>query len=247
MSATSLGESDRTEFDALSPEAKIRVNQICDAFEKCWNKSREVSLHDFLTTKALDACHAPRNENMDAVQELILLDIHYRQKHSIPFGIEDYRELIPLTERGSLERLIQSVGMDKTFAFDKPLEEQRIGDYIIREGVGSGGMGQVYRAEHVLMRRPVAIKVLINSMRHNINAQRRFEQEVRSVAKLNHPNIVAAFDARQENDMLYLVTEWIDGEDLGKRVARTGRLSIDQALEIIAKPLTVYDMPMIKA
>ena len=86
-------------------------------------------------------------------------------------------------------------------------------------------MGTVYRAEHVLMKRVVALKIIQGEFRNNLLLQRRFEREVQAIARLSHPNIVTAYDAREDSGWLYLVTELIEGTDLGKLVKKKGPLS----------------------
>lgn len=89
---------------------------------------------------------------------------------------------------------------------------------IIRQ-LGQGGMGVVYQAEHKLMERPVALKVISSRLMKNELAVERFHQEVKAAAKLSHRNIVAAYDAEQAGDMHFLVMEYIDGISLDHLVA----------------------------
>jgi serine/threonine protein kinase len=105
-----------------------------------------------------------------------------------------------------------------------------LGDYQIVGVLGVGGMGKVYRAVHRLMGREVAIKVMREAQAEDVSASRRFEREVRALAQLSHPNIVTAYDAREEHGLVYLVTELIHGEDLAKRVARKGPLKPRDAM-----------------
>lgn len=109
----------------------------------------------------------------------------------------------------------------------------QLGDYLITGTIGRGGMGHVYRAVHKIMGRVVAIKTMQKARANDLPARRRFEREVQVLAKLSHPNIVTAFDAREHDDVLYLVTELIEGEDLAKLVARKGRLRPREAMFFI--------------
>ncbi len=109
----------------------------------------------------------------------------------------------------------------------------QLGDYLITGTIGRGGMGHVYRAVHKIMGRVVAIKTMQKARANDLPARRRFEREVQVLAKLSHPNIVTAFDAREHDDVLYLVTELIEGEDLAKLVARKGRLRPRDAMFFI--------------
>src|SRR5258708_6657457 len=74
-----------------------------------------------------------------------------------------------------------------------------LGNYVLQEKIGQGGMGAVYRAEHRRMKRVVAVKMLPLAMMKNAEATARFQREVEAAAKLRHPNIVAADDADEAN------------------------------------------------
>ncbi|MBY0514445.1 MAG: serine/threonine protein kinase [Gemmataceae bacterium] len=99
--------------------------------------------------------------------------------------------------------------------------------------IGAGGMGTVYRAEHRLMRRQVALKVISPKMLSRPDAVVRFRREVEAVAKLSHPNIATAFDAEQVGDSLVLVTELVEGHNLAQVVRNEGPLSIARACEYV--------------
>jgi membrane fusion protein (multidrug efflux system) len=104
--------------------------------------------------------------------------------------------------------------------------------YRIVAALGAGGMGAVYRAEHRLMDRPVALKVVRSELLDNPALVERFRREVKSAARLGiHPNIVAAYDAEQVGETHMLVMEFIEGTDLGRLVERRGQLPIGEACE----------------
>src|SRR5262249_3642480 len=84
--------------------------------------------------------------------------------------------------------------------------------YRLRELLGVGGMGAVYRAEHLLMERPVALKVINRSLTDRPALVERFRREARAAARLAHPNIVTAFDAEQAGDTHFLVMEYVEGQ-----------------------------------
>lgn len=114
-----------------------------------------------------------------------------------------------------------------------------LGEYLIEEKIGAGGMGQVFRARHRTMDRLVALKVLPQSMSQDKHARERFYAEVRATARLMHPNIVTAFDAgcykTRNNDVHYLVMELIQGELLSDRIAKFGPLSTTEVVDILAQ------------
>ncbi|HEX2341897.1 MAG TPA: serine/threonine-protein kinase [Vicinamibacterales bacterium] len=105
----------------------------------------------------------------------------------------------------------------------------RLGPYTLEASVGSGGMGEVYRAVDSRLGRTVAIKVLPSHLATAPAALGRFEQETRAVAALNHPNILALHDVGREGDVAYAVSELLEGETLRGRLDR-GPLTPRRAL-----------------
>ncbi|MEC9091143.1 MAG: Hsp70 family protein [Planctomycetota bacterium] len=101
------------------------------------------------------------------------------------------------------------------------------------EKIGEGGMGKVYRAQHLTMKRMVAVKVLNELATKDKYSARRFHREVQAAAQLIHPNIVAAFDASEEHGRHFLVMEYVDGVDLQSHVESNGRLTCEKGVEII--------------
>jgi len=108
-----------------------------------------------------------------------------------------------------------------------------LGDYAILEQVGVGGMGVVFRAEHRRMKRAVALKMLPKEVDEDKSAVRRFEREVEIAAKLSHPNIVAALDAREEQGTHYLIMEYVEGRDLFRIVENDGTLTVEKAVSYV--------------
>ena len=94
----------------------------------------------------------------------------------------------------------------------------RLGPYEIDRIVGGGGMGQVYRATDTRLHRTVAIKVLRGALASDPQFRERFEREARVIASLAHPHICALYDVRSENDVDFLVLEYLEGETLAARL-----------------------------
>jgi len=92
--------------------------------------------------------------------------------------------------------------------------------YEIRSPLGAGGMGEVYRAYDTRLNREVAIKVLPESLTSDPDRLRRFEQEARAAAALNHPNILAVYQMATHEGVSYMVSELLDGETLRERLRR---------------------------
>ena len=97
--------------------------------------------------------------------------------------------------------------------------------YRIVRVLGAGGMGTVFQAEHRIMDRPVALKVINRELTNDPEIVQRFRQEVRAAAKLSHPNIVTAHDAEQTGELHFLVMEYVEGVDLARYVKRKGPLA----------------------
>ncbi len=108
-----------------------------------------------------------------------------------------------------------------------------LGNYVLMEKIGAGGMGQVFKARHRRMDRIVAVKLLPAELTRDPSAIARFEREVKAAAKLRHPNIVAADDADEANGVHFLVMEYIDGSDLSALVKKNGPFPVNQALDYI--------------
>ncbi|MGH7172066.1 MAG: serine/threonine-protein kinase, partial [Gemmataceae bacterium] len=112
---------------------------------------------------------------------------------------------------------------------------RRVGPYVLLERLGGGGMGHVYKAQHRLMKRMVAVKLLGRLRRGGDDGAvlNRFRREVEAAGRLRHPSIVTAFDAGAWRGRLYLAMEYIEGIDLERFVEDTGPLSVDLACEIV--------------
>jgi eukaryotic-like serine/threonine-protein kinase len=95
-----------------------------------------------------------------------------------------------------------------------------VGRYIILDRIGSGSMGRVYKAHHVMMDRVVALKIISPEIASNERVVARFHREMKLVGRLDHPNVVRAFDADQIQKVLYIVMEYVPGYSLGERLKK---------------------------
>jgi serine/threonine protein kinase len=110
---------------------------------------------------------------------------------------------------------------------------QRFGKYEVIGHIASGGMGAVYRAVDVELKRPVALKVLNTDMAGKPAMLERFRREARSAAKLSHENIVTLYDWGEANGTHYLALEFVEGVDLHEYICRKGRLEPEEARQIL--------------
>jgi len=112
----------------------------------------------------------------------------------------------------------------------------RLGSYAILDLLGRGGMGAVYLAEHLGLHRKVAIKVLVTGKDDDQRlALEGFQREARSVAALDHPNIVRIFDVQSHNDTPFLVMEYVEGDSLQQLIDRDGSIPFPAATEYIGQ------------
>src|SRR5438874_4897805 len=111
---------------------------------------------------------------------------------------------------------------------------QSVGNYDLLEKIAEGGMGAIYRGRHRATGQVVAIKVMPPHMAANAVLLKRFEQEFRAASRLDHPNIVRALDYGDNGSTPYLVMELVEGESLGQKLEREGRMSETEAIRIIA-------------
>ena len=151
-------------------------------------------------------------------------------------GQEDSQSEIPRTTRQLAAKLVEMGRLNRWQA--KQLLEGRskfsLGPYRIADYIGQGGMGQVFKAEHSVLGRVVAVKVLPRS-KSTPEAILNFNREIRAQAKLDHPHLVRAFDAGEDGNVHFLVTEYVPGTDLRKLVRRVGPQTMQTAAKIVSQ------------
>lgn len=165
---------------------------------------------------------------------------------AIPFtiGLSNMyeRALVPDPSGATLAALRAMLGgiagvylVSKTIYGLRRVVEQavQLGQYVVHEKIGEGGMGTVYRASHAMLKRPTAIK-LIAPDKASKTAIARFEREVMAASRLSHPNNVAIYDfGRTAGGVFYYAMELLDGEDLQSLVDREGPQSVVRTLHIL--------------
>jgi len=116
----------------------------------------------------------------------------------------------------------------------------KLGPYEILAPLGSGGMGEVYRARDKRLGRDVAIKILPKEMSADAARKQRFEREAKTISGLNHPNICVLYDVGSQDGVDYLVMECVEGETLAKRLEK-GSLPLEQVLKYGAQIANALD------
>src|SRR5437762_1298439 len=116
----------------------------------------------------------------------------------------------------------------------------KLGPYEIVAPLGTGGMGEVYRARDTRLERTVAIKILPAQFSTDPVRKQRFEREAKTISSLNHPNICTLHDIGHQDGMDYLVMECVEGETLARRLEK-GPLPLDQVLKYGAQIADALD------
>ncbi len=183
----------------------------------------------------------PRKETMSVPQPMdrrtFLANLRQSQLLTKAQLAEALRDL-PATNRGrAVARALVEKELLTRFQAERLLAGRNtgflLGQYRILDQLGRGGMGRVFKAEHVTMKRLVALKVLAPGLLQSERARELFLREVRAIAQLVHPNIVTAFDASHDAGCYYLVLEYVDGPNLDQLVRKQGPLPIGLACDYV--------------
>ncbi len=145
---------------------------------------------------------------------------------------------LPSSDRGRVvARALVELGLLTKFQAERILVGRtagfQLGQYRILDQLGRGGMGRVFKAQHRTMNRVVALKVLAPTVMQSERARDLFLREVQATAQLNHPNIVAAYDANEADGRYYLVMEFVDGPNLEQLVREHGPLPVSQVCDYV--------------
>lgn len=229
----------------------VRIDRICEEFEKRLKAGESPTIESYLP-------QLPSSEHATLLEELLGLELDYRAKAGDSFTSEEY--ILRFPEHASkVAKLVVNVRQQKSSepqnskakpADDSPVGTRptsdssastqkrsrsegpvRIGPYEIVEACGRGGMGVVYKAWHDLFHQYRAIKVLPSHFdEDDIN---RFAMEIKIAGQLHHHNIVRAYEANREHDILYLAMEFVDGINLDHLVKHHERLPVGLACDLI--------------
>ena len=131
--------------------------------------------------------------------------------------------------------------MEATQRFEKYVGQVFDGRYRIQKIIGIGGMAVVFEAEDFVMKRTVALKLLKDEINNDVQSVRRFINESRAVAMLNHPTIVAIYDVTVKDDLKYIVMENIRGITLKSYMNRKGELNVKEALSFTEQILMALE------
>lgn len=201
-----------------------RVDAVCEEFERSWQSGSPVEIQSLLTR--VDGATIRL-----LLRELLAIEIEYRARHGkpcLPQSLQDqfpdYLDIVSLA-------CAESPPVVDNDAIPEMLE--RHPRYDITGRLGRGGMGTVYAGRHKVLGRDVAIKVIRRDFLTTPGARERFLQEARTAAQLQHPNVVAVYDAEATDEGQFLVMELVSGADLGKTVLELGPLPWQAACDAI--------------
>ncbi|MEZ6129748.1 MAG: protein kinase [Planctomycetaceae bacterium] len=167
----------------------------------------------------------------DAMSRLPLDPLSARLRDISDDDVDDNSDWSIVTDPG----LPRSASPTQNAAPVLPAELHDHPRYRVLEPLGRGGMGVVYKAQHRMMDRIVALKVIDSRLIDNPQMIDRFRNEVKAAALLNHANIVRAYDAEQAGSLHFLVMEYVDGISLAELIQRKGPLPAEQALGVVRK------------
>ncbi len=224
-----------TSFDQLPDRALIRVNELCNRFERHWQTDVHEPIESLL--EDVDAEHRSL-----LAAELIALEVEFLTRRGESVSADAYVRRFPFVDPALIASAVE-VAIDaidglaqlrNALPESTPIgESTQIGEYTVLEPIGSGGMGTVYKAVHRRMQRTVAIKLLLPEFAHIPRFRERFSREVQAAAKLKHANIVTAYDAGEFRGTPYLVSEFVDAQNLSQVVRESGPLPVGEALNVV--------------
>jgi serine/threonine protein kinase len=233
----------------LSFETARRIDLICDDFEAAWRQGTPRPIEEYL--RPADATWVPALR-----AELLQLELECRFQRGEQPGPGDYATRFPecadalhgwLAEAATAASqcptmppvstvdpapAVETTTTPAVESPGRPLPPV-LGEYELLERLGVGGMGEVYRARHRRLGKFVALKVMRETRLGSADALARFRRETEAVGQLDHPHLVEAHDAGEQDGVVYLVLKLIDGVDLHRLVKQQGPLPVAEACELV--------------
>lgn len=204
-----------------------KIDDLCAEFEKKWQEDAAPTIESMLDADA------PAAEREALLAELVVLDLDYRRRRGESPSEQEYLERFPADTK--IINDAYNEGRKSTGAFEPPSVE-RLGEIFptlqVIELIGAGGMGAVYKARQSGLDRVVAIKILPEEFGRDVKFALRFTREARTLAKLNHPNIVSLYEFGNIEDTYYFLMEYVEGSTL-RDVVKARELAPEHALAIV--------------
>ena len=206
-----------------------RIDDRCADFERAWQSKQPQTIESAIS----DDLSADERELL--LSELLVLEIDYRRRNGESPELADYEDRFPEDAKAIRDAL--GIQQGKAKGFEPPSVEQIAKQFPALEVVellGAGGMGAVYKARQKGLDRFVALKILPAEFGHDVKFALRFTREARTLARLNHPNIVSVYEFGNVEDIYYFLMEFVDGSTL-REVVQAGQLAPEHALAIVPK------------
>ncbi len=202
-----------------------RIDALCLRFERALQIGSSAIVEDYLAELAGDDL-----ARAALLRELLALELEYRLQRGERPEAAEYRLRYP-----SDTQIVELVFQESREGMPQPVPEFLKGHprYHVLRWLGSGGMGTVYCAEHRVLQRLVALKIINPELLANTTAVDRFVGEARAAARLSHPNVVAVYDAETAGGAHFLAMEYVAGTDLARVVLRQGPLPVSLACDYI--------------
>lgn len=204
-----------------------RIDDLCADFERNWQQDQPASIESVLRDDL------PQSEREVLLAELIALEIDYRKRRGDQPAPQEYLDRFPddgpvfedlFSDQAKPEAPFQAPSIASLAEHFPQLE--------IIELLGAGGMGAVYKARQTGLDRIVALKILPQEFAHDVKFALRFTREARTLAKLNHPNIVSVYEFGKAGETYYFLMEFVDGPTL-RQIVGQQQLSPKHALTIV--------------
>jgi serine/threonine protein kinase len=238
--------------DNLSRDQLRTIDSSCDAFERQWQQGASPRIEDQLST-------AVELVRPLLLAELLRTELEWRCRRGQQPAAADYRDRFPscasqidawLSEAQAAARAIAALAAADTGVTpqpthvgpaapppptldDPPPSRTMLGEYELLEPLGAGGMGEVWKARHRKLGKLVAIKLLPahKDKDHAQQATARFLREMKAVGQLDHPNVVEAYDAGEQDGRVYLVMKLVEGVDLSRHLKQSGPMTVTEACD----------------
>ncbi len=211
----------------LSIAALERIDDLCAEFERGWQAKQPQTIESAI------AGELSEDERAVLLAELLVLEIDYRRRQGKSPAEHEYLERFP--DHADTIRDALGIQTRKGRGFEPPGVEEIAKIFPALEIIsllGAGGMGAVYQARQKGLDRLVALKILPKEFGHDVKFALRFTREARTLAKLNHPNIVSVYEFGNVDDVYFFLMEFVDGSTLRDLVG-AGQLAPEHALAIV--------------